>query len=216
MARQNLFYWRDNLRLVKGIDRFSEDLDFDCKNFSREEFMEMTDSVLSFLNRAGLNAEFREKENPKLSAYRRNIYFPELLYSLGHSAHREERFLIKIECQDQGVVYKQEQALISECGFYFTFPVPGDSILYSMKIAAMLCRSKGRDFYDVMFLVNTGKPDFSFLENKLGITNEKQLKTSVNKLLKIINLKNKSKDFEHLLFNKKNSSRILEIGKYFN
>ena len=22
-----------NLRLVKGIDRFSEDLDFDCKNF---------------------------------------------------------------------------------------------------------------------------------------------------------------------------------------
>ncbi|HSH52248.1 MAG TPA: nucleotidyl transferase AbiEii/AbiGii toxin family protein, partial [Bacteroidales bacterium] len=34
-----------NLRLVKGIDRFSEDLDFDCKDLSKEEFLEMTDNV---------------------------------------------------------------------------------------------------------------------------------------------------------------------------
>lgn len=32
-----------NLRLIKRIDRFSEDLDFDCKDMSKEEFMEMTD-----------------------------------------------------------------------------------------------------------------------------------------------------------------------------
>ncbi len=36
------------LRLVKGIDRFSEDLDFDCKDFSKDEFMEMTDAVITF------------------------------------------------------------------------------------------------------------------------------------------------------------------------
>jgi predicted nucleotidyltransferase component of viral defense system len=40
-----------NLRLVKGIDRFSEDLDFDCKNFSAEDFAEMSQSVLTFLKR---------------------------------------------------------------------------------------------------------------------------------------------------------------------
>ena len=37
-----------NLRLINGIDRFSEDLDFDCKDMTDEEFKEMTDGVLSF------------------------------------------------------------------------------------------------------------------------------------------------------------------------
>ena len=32
-----------NLRLVKGIDRFSENIDFDCKNLSEDEFMKLTD-----------------------------------------------------------------------------------------------------------------------------------------------------------------------------
>ncbi|MGE4525773.1 MAG: nucleotidyl transferase AbiEii/AbiGii toxin family protein, partial [Sphaerochaeta sp.] len=35
-----------NLRLIKRIDRFSEDLDFDCKNLSFEEFQSMTDLVV--------------------------------------------------------------------------------------------------------------------------------------------------------------------------
>ena len=43
-----VFIGGTNLRLVKGIDRFSEDLDFDCKDFSKEEFMEMTDAVINF------------------------------------------------------------------------------------------------------------------------------------------------------------------------
>ena len=38
-----------NLRLVYGIDRFSEDLDFDCKDFSESQFMEMTDSLIDYL-----------------------------------------------------------------------------------------------------------------------------------------------------------------------
>ncbi len=33
------------------------------------------------------------------------IHFPELLFDLGLSGHKEERFLIKVESQDQGIVY---------------------------------------------------------------------------------------------------------------
>ena len=33
-----------NLRLIQGIDRFSEDLDFDCKDLNEEEFLAMTDT----------------------------------------------------------------------------------------------------------------------------------------------------------------------------
>ena len=37
-VRKLTFIGGTNLRLVKGIDRFSEDLDFDCKDMSKEEF----------------------------------------------------------------------------------------------------------------------------------------------------------------------------------
>ena len=48
-----------NLRLIKGIDRFSEDLDFDCKNLTEQDFFEMTDSVIAFLKNSGLNVSIR-------------------------------------------------------------------------------------------------------------------------------------------------------------
>lgn len=95
--RKMTFIGGTNLRLVKGIDRFSEDLDFDCKDLSKEEFIEMTNGVILFLERSGLRVEARDKDNPKLTAFRRNIHFPELLFDLGLSGHKEERILIKIE-----------------------------------------------------------------------------------------------------------------------
>lgn len=88
------------LRLVKGIDRFSEDLDFDCKDLSWEEFLKMTDGILQLLGRNGYNAEARDRENSRLKAFRRNIYFPGIMFELGLTGHREERFLIKVESQD--------------------------------------------------------------------------------------------------------------------
>lgn len=122
--RKMAFIGGTNLRLVKGIDRFSEDLDFDCKEFSKEEFDEMTNGVVQFLERSGLRVEVRDKENPKLTAFRRNIYFPELLFDLGLSGHKEERFMIKIESQDQGISYPHVMTNIKGCGFFFPFPFP--------------------------------------------------------------------------------------------
>ncbi|HOY51502.1 MAG TPA: nucleotidyl transferase AbiEii/AbiGii toxin family protein [Prolixibacteraceae bacterium] len=214
--RKMVFIGGTNLRLVKGIDRFSEDLDFDCKALTKDEFIEMTDGVVQFLKRSGLRIETIDKENPKLTAFRRNLYFPELLYDLELSGHKEERFLIKIEGQDQGVEYTPMITNISGCGFFFPFPVPSDGVMCSMKIAAMLARSKGRDFYDLMFLSSLSKPDYNFLSQRCGVKNLQELKQSVNQLLKTIDLKKKQKDFEHLLFNKTKSSKILLFGEFLN
>ena len=212
--RKMAFIGGTNLRLVKGIDRFSEDLDFDCKEFSKEEFVEMTNSVVQFLERSGLRVEVRDKENPKLTAFRRNIYFPELLFDLGLSGHKEERFLIKIESQDQGISYPHVMTNIKGCGFFFPFPVPSDGVLCSMKIAAMLTRAKGRDFYDLMFLLPQSKPDYDFLSKRCGIHNLQEFKQATAKLLKTVDLNKKQKDFEHLLFNKTSSEKILRFGEF--
>lgn len=204
-----------NLRLIKGIDRFSEDLDFDCKNLSKEEFFEMTDAILLFLQRSGLRAEVRDRENERLKAFRRNIHFPEILFDLGLTGHRDERFLIKVESQDQQIFYEQVMVNIKGCGFYFPFPVPSDGILCSMKLSAMLTRHKGRDFYDAMFLLAQTKPDYSFLAQRHGIHNLEELKAATAEMLESVDLNMKKRDFEHLLFNKKNSGRILSVVDFF-
>ena len=195
-----------NLRLVKGIDRFSEDLDFDCKGLSKDEFFEMTNGIIQFLERSGLRVETRDKENPKLTAFRRNIYFPELLFDLDMSGHKDH----------QGIKYESVMTNIKGCGFFFPFPVPSNGVLCSMKIAAMLARSKGRDFYDLMFLLSQAMPDYDFLSKRCGIGNLKEFKETTSKLLATIDLKKKQKDFEHLLFNKTNSERILRFGDFVN
>lgn len=212
--RKMVFIGGTNLRLVKGIDRFSEDLDFDCKDLLEDEFIEMTNGVIQFLERSGLRVEARDKENPKLKAFRRNIHFPELLFDLELSGHKEERFLIKIESQDQGIYYEPIITNIKGCGFFFPFPVPSDGVLCSMKIAATLARSKGRDFYDLMFLLAQTKPDYDFLSKRCGVNNLHDFKQATAELLKTVDLKKKQKDFEHLLFNKQNSEKILRFEDF--
>jgi len=175
----------------------------------------MTDAVITFLKRYGLRVEVRDRENKKLTPFRRNIHFPELLFESGLSGHREERFLIKIESEDQKMPYKTVLVNIKGCGLYFPFPVPPDSVICSMKISAMLSRQKGRDFYDSMFLLAQTQPDYSFLAEKLNIHNREELETMVSQILKTVDLDKKKRDFEHLLFNKRNSERILSVGDFF-
>lgn len=210
-----VFIGGSNLRLVKGIDRFSEDLDFDCKDLSKEEFMEITDAILQFLQRNGMHVEVREREKSRLKAFRRNIHFPQLLFDMGLTGHKEERFLIKVESQDQEIPYKPVTVNIKGCGFYFPFPVPPDGVLCSMKLSAMLSRQKGRDFYDAMFLLSQCKPDYSFLAESQKIHNITELKVATEEVLKNVDMNMKRRDFEHLLFNKRNSQRILSVGDYF-
>ena len=204
-----VFIGGTNLRLVKGIDRFSEDLDFDCKEFSESEFLKMTDDILVFLQRSGFRVETRDKQSDKIKAFRRNIYFPELLFEMGLSGYKEERFLIKIETQNQGFDYKRNMVNIKRLGFFFPYPVPPDSVICAMKISALLSRAKGRDFYDAMFLLQQTEPDYQYLAEKCNIKDKLELKEALLDKAEKTNLKLKSQDFEHLLFNKEKSQKVL-------
>ena len=200
-----------NLRLIQGIDRFSEDLDFDCKDLSEDEFMAMTDSVVQYLRKNNLEVETRDKPNPHLTAFRRNLYFPQMLFDLGLTGHKEERLLIKIEAQDQGVQYQPVVANINRMGFFFGIQVPPLDVLCAMKFAAILARQKGRDFYDTIFLLSKTKPNLPFLQARTGITSLEELKTAIAERLKEVDLNQKRRDFMHLLFNESNADRILQF-----
>jgi predicted nucleotidyltransferase component of viral defense system len=213
-ARRLVFIGGTSLRLVKGIDRFSENLDFDCKDLDADEFRRMTDDVLAFLARNGFKVEARDKDGEHLTALRRNIHFPGLLFDLGLTGHRDERFLLKIEAQDQGVRYASTMGVLKGCGLFFSFPVPPDPVLCAMKVSAMLSRGKGRDYYDAMFLLAQTKPDYAFLAARNGVRNWPELLRAIEASLQSVDLRRKRRDFEHLLFHPDNSRRILQFREF--
>ncbi len=174
----------------------------------------MTDGVVTFLQRSGIRVEDRDRENPRLSAFRRNIYFPEFLFELGLTGHREERFLLKIEAQEQGVSYPVERKYVQRCGFFFSLPVPPDSVLLSMKLSALLARAKGRDFYDTMFLMQQTSPSYEFLSARVGIGTREELKGAIFDKLGSTDLNVKKRDFEHLLFNSNAGEKILMFKEF--
>ena len=200
------------LRLVHGINRFSEDLDFDCKNLDQTRFQRLTDNLLTYLEKCGYKVEAKDKKSDKLTAFHRSIYFPELLYSLHLSGYGEQRFLLKVETQDQEIEYPFETIFLNRCGFLFPLKVAPISVLCAMKVAAVLNRGKGRDFYDLMFLLQRTKPDYGFLEQKNGISNKAQLITELIKKVGSTDLSHRRRDFEHLLIEKSDADRILWFG----
>ena len=215
-AEKLIFIGGTNLRLIQGIDRFSEDLDFDCKGLSETEFLTMTDGLIRYLQLQGLEAIAKDKEGSKLQAYRRNVYFPELLFNLQVTGHREERFLMKIEAQDQGIVYPREMATIQRLGFYFPVAVPPLSVLLSMKLSALIARQKGRDFYDTIFLWQRTQPDYAFLNERSGIANKTQLVEIMRKVVNETDLNMKRRDFEHLLFEPSKAEVIEHVLEIIN
>jgi predicted nucleotidyltransferase component of viral defense system len=122
--------------------------------------------------------------------------------------------LLKIEAQDQQIQYEPVMEFIKGCGFFFPFPVPSEAVLCAMKIAAMLSRGKGRDYYDVMFLLSRTEPDYQFLGTRFDVHDLAELKAAVEKLLQAVDLGRKQKDFEHLLFHRDNSRRILHFAEF--
>ena len=139
-AAKLTFIGGTNLRLTKDIDRFSEDLDFDCKGLAPDDFIRFTDALIAYLVRNGLNVVAKEKESSRLTAMRRSIMFPGLLQDLCLSAFKEERFMMKIEAQDQGREYERAFADVRRCGFFFPVCVPNEATLCAMKLSALLTR----------------------------------------------------------------------------
>ena len=65
-----------------------------------------------------------------------------------------------------------------------------------------------------MFLLGQTTPNYLYLSEKCGIKNLVELKKALQQVAKTTNLKLKSQDFEHLLFNKDNTRKVLMFGEF--
>jgi predicted nucleotidyltransferase component of viral defense system len=195
------------LRIMHKNSRFSEDLDFDNFGLNKNEFENLSIEIEKGLNRQGFDVE---KRNVFKDAFHCHIKFNRLLFENKLSNLESEKILIQIDTEPQNFKYKPERIILNEFDvFTLIFLTPAD-ILLSQKIFAVLNRKrpKGRDFFDVIFLLQNTKPNYNYLNQMININNGDDLKNKLISFSKNLNFKNIIKDVEPFLFDPENSRKI--------
>lgn len=202
------------LRIIYNNSRFSEDLDFDNFNLSTDDFNSITSIIKHELEKLGYEIEIR---NVNKGAYHCYIRFPEILYNEGLSDHKEEKILIQLDTESHHFPYKPDQPILNKFDVFTQIYVTPAELLLSQKFYALLNRkrNKGRDFFDIVFLLGLGKtPNYNYLQDKIGIENPNHLRLAVLEKCNTLNMKKMADDVKPFLFNPKDEKKILLFSDY--
>jgi len=163
---QNLsFIGGTSLRLLRGLDRFSEDLDFDNFSLDWREASYLFKKAANDFKKENFNFEFDFKKTK--NGGRTRISFVGLLFQLGISSDPREKLMIRIDFTNQKRI-ETEVLLLTEFGMSERVVSNTLSVLLSQKTKALLLRkqTRGRDFYDLYWLLAKKiKPNLKVLKN---------------------------------------------------
>ena len=201
------------LRVVHDNTRFSEDLDFDNFKLSEKEFTQLTGEIKKGLKLEGYDVEI---SNVLKRAFRCYIRLPQVLFDNAVSNLKQEKILIQVDTEPHNFAYQPDKVFINKFDVFTQIAVTPADILLAQKIYAFLGRkrAKGRYFYDVIFLLKKTKPNYDYLEQKLGIADQKQLKAKLISYSKSLKLKELAKDVEPFLFQPSESKKITLFTEY--
>lgn len=167
-----VFYGGTALRILYGLDRYSEDLDFSLlKPSSHFDFLPFLEGMHQELKALGFDLEVTTKEkNPSgiWSAFLKTNTLA-LLLSIqskgkGSGIHPEQKIQIKLEIDTQPPLNHlplESKLIKNPIPFYVsTYSLPD---LFAGKMHAALCRKwqkriKGRDWYDLVWYIQQGTP----------------------------------------------------------
>lgn len=195
------------LRIVHNNTRFSEDLDFDTLNLSERSFGHISEEIKKGLEREGYKVEFKTVARGAFHCY---IKFPGLLLNEGLSGHKEEKILIQLDAEPQHFKFTPETFILNKFDVFTTILTTPKDILLSQKIFASLNRKqpKGRDFFDIVFLLSLTKPNYKYLAKKIGINKEDQLREKLLARCKKLNMKQVANDVKPFLFNPNDMKKV--------
>ena len=201
------------LRLVHGNERFSEDIDFDNFSLSEEDFEEISKTIKIQLERQGYTIEVK---NVYRGAFHCYIRFPKLLYDYRLTGHTEQKILIQLDTEPHDYSYTPENFILNQFDVFTPIKITPREILLSQKIYSLINRNrkKGRDFYDVVFLLKNTSPDFGYLELKLGIHDKKSLKERILKVCEDVDLNEMARDVQPFLFKPEDARHITLFPDY--
>lgn len=196
------------LRLVHNNTRFSEDLDFDNFQITEAEFSEVSEGIKSGLERQGYLVEMKQVIR---GTYHCNIRFPGLLFEQGLSGFRTEKILIQLDTEPQHFDFKPEIFVLNKFDVTASIFITPPDLLLAQKFAALCLRkrSKGRDFFDIVFLLSKSvKPNYDYLHMKLGVSTSEQLRNLVRAVCAKTNMEEMVSEVAPFLFNPADEKKI--------
>jgi len=201
------------LRIIHNNQRFSEDLDFDNFGLTENDFLQISQIIQLELNKQGYLVEIKNVYSGAFHCY---VKFPNILYNHGVSGHREEKILIQLDTEPQNFKFTPNKVILNKFDVFTSINTTPIDLLLSQKIYALINRKrkKGRDFYDIIFLFKMTNPNYSYINQKIGVKTKKELKEIILFELKEINLYDISEDVEPFLFNAKDKKQILMFKEY--
>lgn len=211
--RNLIFMGGTSIRIIHKNTRFSEDLDFDNKGISAQEFTELAEDIKKSLELEGYKPEIKVT---KKGAYKCSLKFPGILFQTGISGHREAKLVIQIDTEPQNYEYEPQSELINKFEVFtsiFTVPV---NLLLSQKIYAVFTRKRpmGRDFFDIVFLHGRAEPDMQYLSEKLGIKDRRELKERLLERCKNYDFRQLAGDIKNFIFNPNDSQKVTLFYDY--
>jgi predicted nucleotidyltransferase component of viral defense system len=204
------------IHIIHGNQRFSEVLDFDNRGLNEEDFTNLSIEVSKKLELLGYQVEISNRIG---NAFRCLIKFPGIFYQYNLSGHAREKMTIQLDTEPQNIDYKSESILISNFDILLKIRAVPVDILLAQKILAILKRPRpmGRDFFDTIFLFSRTKPNYHYLEEKMGLKGNDYLEEIKNVLLKKcdeLDLKKLAADVKPFLFHPDDAQRILLFPEF--
>ncbi|MEM1122990.1 MAG: nucleotidyl transferase AbiEii/AbiGii toxin family protein [Bacteroidota bacterium] len=203
------------LRLVYGTNRFSEDLDFDNVGLTATDFEETGRAVQRGLELLGYQTTITFSHK---AAFHCKVTFPAILYEYGLSGHKEARIFIKLDTEKQDYKYSRSLVRLQKFGVDTDIFVTPPTLLTSQKIAAVLGRKrpKGRDFYDLVWLLNQGHlPDYDYLNLRFDLPTSTALKERVQQHIAAFDFEQLTRDVAPFLFLKEDLELVRHFPKFW-
>ncbi len=202
------------LRIIYGNYRFSEDIDLDHFGLSWENFEDLIADVVRLLELEGFNVEVSRVAK---AAFHCTIKIPDILYQHGISPLQEEKIRIQIDTAAQGYDYKPDIKILNKFDVFTQIRVTPVSLLLSQKIYAAVNRKrpKGRDFYDITFLLAQTMPDYDFLNLKMEIDSPEKLRQWVLGKIEDYDFDGLAEDVGHFLLRQNEQQRVVLFKSFW-
>jgi len=195
------------IRILHQSVRFSENLDFDNLGLSFKEFESLLIKACRDMEYKGFIVEYGLKER---AAFHCHIRFPELLFKAGISPDRGRKIFVSVDTETKESNYVPLVSILNRFAVFRRIIAAPPPVLMAQKMMAVIYRprEKGRDLFDLSFLMGLTRPDFAYIQKSLGVEKHEFLRLFEARLDEL-DLDFLARDVEPFLFEPNQKERVL-------
>lgn len=195
------------LRIVHGMDRFSEDLDFALKEPQTFDITPYMEKTATLMKAYGYELEIAGESKADKAVQTRFLKDDSIkkIVTFKHLRDFRKKINIKVELDTNPPAYAKDEVKFLDFPTDYSILCHDRGTLLAGKIHALLCRPyiKGRDWYDFnWYISNKIAPNYKFLSsalNQLGPWKDQGLEVDREWLVKSLEEKIKSLEWKKII-----------------